>query len=103
MQDDPQLKMAAAVLVCFVQVTLHAHLKPFNTVFKNVAQALGIATAFTVSFGGMVIKYLTEAKKNANLLSNEELLAGCVRPICLSAAVNSFASMEPSQSVSKDA
>ena len=74
-KDDPQLKIAVALLVCFFQVALHAHLKPFNSLLKNIAQALGICTAFSVSFGGLVINYLKESMRNAYLLSNDELHA----------------------------
>eukprot|EP00947_MAST-08B_sp_MAST-8B-sp1_P000611 g611.t1 len=74
-KDDPQLKIAIALLVCFVQVILHAYLRPFNSFEKNASQALGICTAFTVSFGGLVINYLNESMRNAYLLSNKELHA----------------------------
>eukprot|EP00947_MAST-08B_sp_MAST-8B-sp1_P002368 g2368.t1 len=74
-KDDPQLKIAIALLVCFVQVILHAYLRPFNSFEKNASQALGIITAFTVSFGGLVINYLNESMRNAYLLSNKELHA----------------------------
>eukprot|EP00947_MAST-08B_sp_MAST-8B-sp1_P001648 g1648.t1 len=74
-KDDPQLKIAIALLVCFAQVTLHAYLRPFSSFEKNASQALGICTAFIVSFGGLVINYLNSEMRNAYLLSNDELHA----------------------------
>ena len=71
-KDDPQIKIAVAQFICFLQVALHARLDPFSSTFKNTMQAFGICLAFAVSFGGLVINYLKESQKNAHLLRNKE-------------------------------
>ena len=71
-KDEPQIKIAVANLICFLQVATHARLEPFSSAFKNTMQAFGICTAFAVSFGGLIINYLDESRKAAFLLRNEE-------------------------------
>ena len=67
---DPQIKLAVAQVVCFLQVALHARLEPFSTRFKNALQAFGLLLSFAVSFGGLVINYLESERLVAELLSN---------------------------------
>eukprot|EP00947_MAST-08B_sp_MAST-8B-sp1_P000011 g11.t1 len=64
-KDDPQIKIAVAQFICFLQVALHAHLKPFNTTFKNICQAFALLLSFSVSFGGLVINFLQVSQRGA--------------------------------------
>ena len=74
-KDDPQVKIALAQFICFLQVALHARLRPFNSDFKNTMQAFSVCLAFAVGFGGLVINYLRVSQREAFLLSNAELAA----------------------------
>eukprot|EP00947_MAST-08B_sp_MAST-8B-sp1_P004996 g4996.t1 len=72
-KDDPQIKIAVAQLICIVQVALHTRLRPFNSEFKNLMQALGIFLALAVAFGGLVISYLKVSAREAHLMRRKEL------------------------------
>ena len=72
-KDDPQIKIAVAQFLCFLQVALHARLRPFNSEFKNTIQAFSVSLAFAVGFGGLIINYLRVSQREAFLLSNEAL------------------------------
>ena len=53
-----QFQHAANMMVCFVQLGVHARLQPFNTHLKNGMQYVALSIVAFTSFAGLVLNYL---------------------------------------------
>jgi hypothetical protein len=64
LEDGSQFQLALGLVICFVQVAMHARFMPFSNKWKNILQYVGLALSAGMSFAGLVINYLKEAQNN---------------------------------------
>ena len=56
---------AAVVIVCAIQLIVHARAQPYSTGTENALQYLGTFWTFAMSFGGMLLQNLKVSRKEA--------------------------------------
>ena len=66
-----QFQLAAACLVCVVQLCVQMRLRPFSSVFKNVLEDISVVLTLVIIFGGLILNYLEVEKRSAALAFDE--------------------------------
>eukprot|EP00947_MAST-08B_sp_MAST-8B-sp1_P000060 g60.t1 len=70
--DGDQFQHAAILFICFIQVSVHAHVEPFSSTLKNALQYLGLAFMTFAAFAGLVLNFLRVSRSEAVLRLDED-------------------------------
>ena len=69
-----QFQHAANMMVCFVQLGVHARLQPFNTRLKNGMQYVALSIVAFTSFAGLVLNYLVAIQEIYRLELKDDMV-----------------------------
>eukprot|EP00947_MAST-08B_sp_MAST-8B-sp1_P001888 g1888.t1 len=70
-EHGSQFQLATSVVVCWIQLAVHARLEPFNDLFKNMVQYVSLILVTFASFSGLVLNYLEVSVELARLTFRE--------------------------------
>ena len=64
-QNGDQFQYATLLLICFVQIAVHAKFEPFSSSDKNFLQYCGLGATGVAAFAGLVMNYLDIREREA--------------------------------------
>ena len=66
-EHGSQFQLAMSAMLCFFQLGVHSHFKPYNAQFKNVLQYVSYILIAFASFSGLLLNYVALAVEHARV------------------------------------